>query len=245
MTGEGPIQAVLFDLDDTLFDHAHATRHALTQVAASQPDLAAWPLDEFVGRHDHILETLHRRVLAGELTVDVARLARFAQLLEAAGVLEARDRAVEVAAIYRPAYEEGWRAVPGALDVLHALAERNVPVVIVTNNGVAEQRLKLARTGMSALIRALVTSEEVGVAKPGGEIFARALDAAGVGAASAVMVGDSWPADIEGARRAGIRAVWFNRTGAAAPDDTIETIDRLAPAGHVVDRLLGRLGGRP
>jgi FMN phosphatase YigB (HAD superfamily) len=28
-----------------------------------------------------------------------------------------------------------------------------------------------------------------------------------------VMIGDSWTADVEGARSAGIRAIWFNRTG--------------------------------
>ena len=33
-------------------------------------------------------------------------------------------------------------------------------------------------------------------------------------AEDAVMVGDSWAADVEGARAAGIRPIWFNR---AAP----------------------------
>jgi FMN phosphatase YigB (HAD superfamily) len=32
------------------------------------------------------------------------------------------------------------------------------------------------------------------------------------------MVGDSWSADIVGARMAGIRPVWFNPAGSAAPD---------------------------
>ena len=33
------------------------------------------------------------------------------------------------------------------------------------------------------------------------------------------MVGDSWSADVAGARAAGIAAVWFNPRRAAAPDD--------------------------
>ena len=32
------------------------------------------------------------------------------------------------------------------------------------------------------------------------------------------MVGDSWAADIEGARAAGIRPIWFNRAGRPPPD---------------------------
>ena len=55
--GAGPaLQAVLFDLDDTLFDHAHATRSALAALRDVEPSVAAWSLDEFVDRHDVILE---------------------------------------------------------------------------------------------------------------------------------------------------------------------------------------------
>ncbi len=31
------------------------------------------------------------------------------------------------------------------------------------------------------------------------------------------MIGDSWAADVEGARAAGIRPIWFNRTGRQPP----------------------------
>jgi putative hydrolase of the HAD superfamily len=40
----------------------------------------------------------------------------------------------------------------------------------------------------------------------------------GVPGDGAVMIGDSWDADIVGARNAGIRAIWFNRFGRDAPD---------------------------
>ena len=51
------------------------------------------------------------------------------------------------------------------------------------------------------------------MAKPDPRIFAIALERLGCAAADAVMIGDSWPADIEGARAAGVRAIWFNRSG--------------------------------
>jgi len=59
------------------------------------------------------------------------------------------------------------------------------------------------------------------------------LAAAGVPAAHAVHVGDDPRADVEGARRAGIRPVWLNRSGAAwpesieAPDWTIGSLAEL------------------
>jgi putative hydrolase of the HAD superfamily len=114
-------------------------------------------------------------------------------------------------------------------------------VVIVTNNGVAEQRLKLARCGFEAWIDAMVTSEEAGITKPDPGIFAQALARARATAADAVMLGDAWGADIEGARAAGIGAVWFNRAGKPSPDPSVAELGSLEPASAAL-AVLGRAG---
>ncbi|MEZ5316576.1 MAG: HAD family hydrolase [Vicinamibacterales bacterium] len=237
-------RVVLCDLDDTLFDHLHATTFALTRLRETEAALAVWTLEVLVARHNEILEQLHRDVLAGTLTVDEARLARFTRLLEAAGQADAAARAVAAAAAYRVTYEQGWAAVPGAVALVEALGEAGVPVVIVTNNGVAEQRRKLEFVGLSTKIAALVTSEEVGTSKPEPGIFEEALARAGVTADRAVMLGDSWAADVVGARAAGIRPVWFNRRGLPAPDRAlaaaVDQVTTLEPAAEVIERLMAR-----
>ena len=55
------------------------------------------------------------------------------------------------------------------------------------------------------------------------------------------MVGDSWAADIEGARAAEIRAIWFNPTRAATPDSSIEVeqLTAFEPADEVARIILG------
>jgi len=85
---------------------------------------------------------------------------------------------------------------------------------IVTNNRLAEQREKLRYLGLSALVDALITSEEVGVLKPDPRIYHVALARLGAQAAQTVMVGDNWQADVVGALAVGIRPLWLNRTGA-------------------------------
>jgi FMN phosphatase YigB (HAD superfamily) len=57
------------------------------------------------------------------------------------------------------------------------------------------------------------------------------------------MVGDSWTNDIEGARRAGIAAVWFNPEHLPRPSDEqgVVEIDALRPASDVARVLLDRL----
>jgi 2-haloalkanoic acid dehalogenase type II len=66
---------------------------------------------------------------------------------------------------------------------------------------------------------AVVTSEEVGAYKPHVSLFRAVCSRLGVSPKDAVYVGDSPWADIEGARHAGLRAVWLNRHGIAWPED--------------------------
>ena len=139
---------------------------------------------------------------------------------------------------HRAAYAEARRAVPGARALLEILRPR-VRLGIVSNNILAEQEVKLARLGMRALIDALVVSAEEGVSKPDSAIFHSALDRLGARPERAVMVGDSWATDIVGARRAGMRAVWFNRRGDPSPDPSMAIeITTLEPAETIASTIL-------
>jgi putative hydrolase of the HAD superfamily len=232
------VRAVLADLDDTLFDHRGATRDALLALAAAEPAFTQWTPAEFDARHRVVLETLHLDVLAGRRSIDAARRERFTQLLAQAGVGPDDARIAALSDRYRHAYQAAWRPIRGARALAQAVTHAGVRLVIVTNNLVAEQARKLEHCGLTSLVDALVTSEEVGAAKPAAEIFAEALRRAEVGATEAVMFGDAWATDIAGATAAGIRAVWFNPEGAASPDPRVDQVESLEPLDAVL-RILG------
>jgi putative hydrolase of the HAD superfamily len=79
---------------------------------------------------------------------------------------------------------------------------------IVTNGPPDLQRTKISLSGLEELVEAVVISGEVGVGKPDQRIFRVALEALGVDAARAVMVGDNAQRDVAGARASGLRAIW-------------------------------------
>jgi HAD superfamily hydrolase (TIGR01549 family) len=190
-----------------------------------------------------LLETLHVDVLAGRLLIDEARRERFSRLLAQAGVVDDAAAADEMACAYRATYAANWHPVPGALELLRAVRAEGHSVVIVTNNGVAEQQLKLERCGIGVCVDLLVTSEEAGVSKPDRAIFEYALTRVGAIASEAVMLGDAWAADIEGARAAGITPVWFNPTGRQSPDSSIAELASFTPAAAALE-VLRRAGLR-
>jgi len=231
------MRALLVDLDDTLFDHTRATRDALARLCESEPALTCWSIDELARRHNAILEARHQDVLAGKLTIDRARVRRFTELLHAASVQDAEHKAIGLARTYRGAYQASRHAVPGAAALLAATRQSGARVVVVTNNVTVEQREKLVAIGLDGAIDALVTSEDVGAQKPSPAIFAAALDAAGAAAHEAVMLGDAWMVDVEGALSAGLRAVWFNRAGAVAPRSGVPELRAFEPLERALAML--------
>jgi HAD superfamily hydrolase (TIGR01549 family) len=215
------LTAVLFDLDDTLFDHRICARTALAELHRVHPAFEGRDFDEFERMHATFLEELHPRVIAGELGIDDARRERFRRLFRAAGLVPDEETVARAAAAYRSGYLRLRQPVSGAARLLARVRAR-APIGIVSNNLLEEQQEKLRTCGLDRYVDVLVVSEETGISKPDPRIFEIALARLGCAAADVVMVGDSWAADIIGARDAGIPPVWFNPLGMLPPDPSAE-----------------------
>ena len=103
---------------------------------------------------------------------------------------------------------------PDAPAAVRALHDDGRTVVVVSNWD-CSLRDWLEPTGLLEHVDAVVTSADAGVAKPGRQMFERALEAADATPDQAVHVGDSLENDVEGARALGIRAVLVQREGPA------------------------------
>lgn len=232
------VRAVLFDLDDTLFDHRGSARTALGAVRSGHACFDQIPLDDLERAHGDLLEALHADVIAGRIGLDQARHERFRRLFAEAGLEAGDDLVAATAAVYRVQYLAARRAVEGAVALL-ALVRERARVAIVSNNLFEEQDEKLRCCGLDAFVDALVVSERAGASKPDPAIFLLALDTLECRPAEAVMIGDSWPADVRGAEAAGIRAIWFNPQGLPSPepDRAVPELRALQPAETVLGML--------
>ena len=113
---------------------------------------------------------------------------------------------------------------PDAAPALRALRAAGVRVVVVSNWD-RSLATALAQAGLSALVDGVVSSAEVGRAKPAPEPFRAGLELAGAAAGDALFVGDSPDTDIAGAQEAGIRALLVARHGPAP--DGVEAVTSL------------------
>jgi HAD superfamily hydrolase (TIGR01549 family) len=214
------VRAVLFDLDDTLFDHRRSSRSGIMAMQQSYPCFQQTTIDELERAYMLLLEEIHLRVLLGEINLDQARTIRMERLFAQFDGQSSRATVEEATRMFREAYQASRQVVQGTIALLEALRP-HVKIGIVTNNILAEQQEKLRYLGLEAHIDALVVSEEVGIVKPEAGIFRVALERLQCSAADTVMIGDSWQNDIIGAGAAGIRAIWLNRYGIPCPDPSL------------------------
>jgi putative hydrolase of the HAD superfamily len=223
------LKAVLFDLDDTLYDHQYGSRAALGVLHERYNCFQSIPFDEFERQHGELLEHYHAWLLRGEFSLDEVRFARFRDLFARhEGSTEAADILAAVR-LYSETYYHSERVVLGARALLDRLRADGLKIGLVTNNTVEEQMGKLKRCELAQHFDVLAISEAEGIAKPDARIFSLALERLGCTADEAIMVGDSWAADVEGAQAAGLRAIWLNRYGRVCPNPAlafeIQTLD--------------------
>jgi putative hydrolase of the HAD superfamily len=105
---------------------------------------------------------------------------------------------------------------PDVEPALRDLHERGMTVVIASNWDCSLPEW-LRPAGILDLVDGVVTSAEVGAAKPSPRVFERALGIAGVDPGEALHVGDKVDNDIQGAAAAGVRAVLLQREGDPPP----------------------------
>ena len=142
-------------------------------------------------------------------------------LLAGAGVARehASERAALVAWLWReqPARNLWRRPVPGMIELARSARAAGLGVAIISNS---EGRLRelITDVGWADVFEPIADSGQLGMEKPARGIFDWTFARLGVGPDEVVHIGDSWPADVEGARAVGAKAIWFGRIdGRALP----------------------------
>lgn len=109
------------------------------------------------------------------------------------------------------------KPLDGAVELLNALNGK-VKMGIITNGFLDMQEPRLAHTGLRKHFDLLLTSEEVGIAKPHPDIFSQAFERMGKPALERIlMVGDTLESDILGGINAGIDTCWLNHQNKPLP----------------------------
>lgn len=150
--------------------------------------------------------------------------------------------AAAIETLMREALSEA-RPEPGIVAAIGALHARGLRLGVVSS-AIHHPFLDwtLERFGIAGAFATIVTSASSGYYKTRPEIYHAALRDLGVAATDAIHIGDSYPFDVQGAHRAGLRAIWYASTETALgqPDNEADaTVSDLATLPTVITTLAG------
>ncbi|WP_129843173.1 HAD family hydrolase [Streptomyces sp. RFCAC02] len=205
------LRAVVWDIDDTIFDYTGTERLGVLRHLAAEGVLGRHASPAAAAERWHaVMETQYARFEAGELTFDEQRRERVRHFLGE----ELDDAAADAwFGRYRACCDAVARLHPDVLPALDALTP-GYRHGLLSNSSAATQHAKLSALGVRDRFEALVCSAELGYAKPAPEAFHGACAALGLTPGEVAYVGDRPDRDAAAADAAGLFGVWLHRPGA-------------------------------
>ncbi|MFD1803873.1 5-amino-6-(5-phospho-D-ribitylamino)uracil phosphatase YigB [Mixta tenebrionis] len=200
-----PIEAITFDLDDTLYDNhpviIKTTLESHRFLQAYHPALNDFSTAAYQQLRDQLLA--QEPDIYHDVTEWRRRTVEQALLNAGLSCAEAREGADKVMAVFAH-----WRSrisIPQEThDTLAALAEK-VPLVAITN-GNAEPHL----FGLDRYFQFVLRAGPHGRAKPFEDMYHLAAQRLGIAPGNILHVGDDLTTDVAGAVRCGMQACWIN-----------------------------------
>lgn len=202
------IQAVLFDLDDTLLNRDEAVDNLFSII----------------------LEKCYRNV---PHSAKYDMLQKFREYDK--GSYGIGDKTSVVEAFFEefppesplpfPSTQDFWNHYfpqcfsinPSTIEMINAIKQQ-AKVAIITNGSTHRQRAKIMNTQLDRCFDVIIISEEAGISKPDKRIFDLALHQLNVEPEAALFVGDNLIWDIDGSQKASMKGIWFNPQ--MKPNDT-------------------------
>lgn len=238
------IRAVIWDIDDTLYDYSGSDRASALRHFDAEGLLGGYGSPEAaLARWEEVADAAYHRFLAGELTFDEHRRERARAFL---GTPVSDAEADAWFGRYLAHREVTDSLFPDVLPALDALAG-HYRHGLLSNSTQPLQDRRLRALGVRDRFEMLLCSDQLGCSKPAPEAFHAACEAMGLPPAQVAYVGDQPETDAAAAHAAGMHGIWLDRAGRGViPDAAVASyaaeagpyrIDGLAELPELLLRL--------
>ncbi|WP_298495238.1 YjjG family noncanonical pyrimidine nucleotidase [uncultured Algibacter sp.] len=217
------ITDVFFDLDHTLWDFDKNS--ALTFKKIFEINNVNISLDDFLHHYEPINLKYWRLYREDKIGKEDLRYARLNDSFEAIGFnvnIQLIHKLSEDYITYLSSFNHLFENTFEILDYLSLRYNLH----IITNGFDEVQFKKMSHSKIDHYFKTITNSEIAGVKKPNPIIFNYALNLANTNASKSVMIGDSYEADILGAKNMGMDVVFFDLNNKTV-DNSITQIDNL------------------
>lgn len=217
------IKHLFFDLDHTLWDFDLNSKLAYQQIFKEHH--LELSLDTFIEIYEPLNLEFWRKFRENEITKEELRYQRLKTAFDACNFQVTDDQIDLFADLYIEYLPQYNHLFTGCIELLESLKD-HFEMHLITNGFNGVQQRKIEQAGLEKYFKIVLTAEAAGVKKPAPQIFHKAIEMAGATIENSVMIGDSYAADILGARAVGLKTIWFHTT------------DQEIPAGELVVKEL-------
>ena len=222
------ITDVFFDLDHTLWDFDKNS--ALTFEKIFEINKIEVEINKFLDIYLPINLNYWKLYREDKVSKETLRFGRFNDAFLALEVEVDRKVIDKLSDDYIEHLSSFNHLFDNTLEILDYL-NKNYSLHIITNGFDEVQHKKMAKSNILHYFNTVTNSEMVGVKKPNPKIFNYALDLANTKAETSIMIGDSFEADILGAKNIGMDVIFFDVNNITLDDDT-KQIDKLLSLKH-------------
>jgi putative hydrolase of the HAD superfamily len=231
------IKAILFDIDDTLYDRNKSQYLVLDKILEKLPQIFGDINKKRI--LDAFLESDRISTADWEagLHKDDIRDYRSNIFLEALGI--PLKYSSQITNVYVTEYPQINAPVDGAVELVSKTSQRFLTGVI-SNTLPDVQYKKLETLGLRHYFTCIILAGEIGLKKPDAGIFIYTANQLKLLPAECLFIGDNYENDIAGGKGAGMITCWFRRGNNADMDSTQHAdfiVESLEEAGKIIDRL--------
>lgn len=205
------MKAVIFDVDDTLYDRLDPFGAAYEEHFSSRWDLPRRLVYDAFSRHGQEVfeDSMNQKITMREMYI--YRI-KHAMMDFGASITDQEALDFQDAYLW---HQQHLRFSPGMKETLELCREQGLLLGAITNGPSGHQREKYhaLQLGRWITLNHYLVSGDVGINKPDPEIFRIAVRRWQLIPEETFFVGDSYQNDIAGAKYAGWRTLWLDRSG--------------------------------
>ena len=207
---------IIFDLDDTLYDLHLPFAKAVETIFQNQYVL---DIEELLIASRKYGDSIFPQLHAGKISIDEAGAYRIQKAMEDCGYTISKETAICFQKSYRH-YQDEIVISDSMCALLDWLVGKGVFLGVLTNGKTEHQQRKIKNLGLKRWISEeyMLVSQEIGYSKPHVQAFLTACQRWKLKPEDTWYIGDTYINDVEGAKRAGLHAIYFNRRHHQLPD---------------------------
>lgn len=205
-------KAIIFDLDDTLYDYETVNKIAVENLCNFV--CSKYEITERQFEDAFTWAKKQTKTLLGDTGSSHNRMLYSQKILEYLGK-NPIEGALELYNCYWDSMLSNMKLRDGSINLLKRLKDDRIKIAICTDLTAHIQHRKLQKLNLASYIDVLVTSEEAGAEKPSEKIFCLVFEKLKkllpeLQKSDCLFVGDSQRKDVDGPRAFGLKSILFD-----------------------------------